>query len=143
MQWGAATGLVALAGLAGCGDDDRWPPGRPRAWLEFAEQQPQSPQRLGFVIRFEDRDGDLGGGRLAVDLGDDRVASDPLAPLFSAQVPPVDLEAEEGRLELVVELTRELRPGERTRIAIELEDEAGNRSNRPWVELEARGSGGG
>lgn len=141
-MWSRAwlAGMVTAAACAPGPED--WPSGRPRiVELRFVEQRPQDALTLVFQVEFEDDNGDLGGGRLRLSVQDFMQDAIPLAEVFRAQIPPLDLDATEGQFEIFVQLQSDVADGARVRVGLELEDASGDRSNRPVVVLEAIGPG--
>lgn len=137
--------LVALGLLAGCGaSKDGWPEGRPQILhLEYLQQSPQDPYALQFSLEFRDTDADLGGGTLHMLLDDEEAAVQPMSELFAAQTPPIEPQAAEGELEVVVRVQSKVAVGEELKIQFRLVDAAGQESNDPWVQVKALAPGGG
>ena len=138
----AASGLV---GLAACGGDDpsHWPAERPRIdSVTYAGQSPSDALGLRFTVTFVDEDGDLGQGNLQLYLGEASAGSIGLPQLFAAQTPPLDAGATEGEFEVLVRLSEAPTSGEKITVAFELEDAAGNRSNKPSLTLATLAPGG-
>lgn len=124
-------------GCSGPGPED-WPAGRPRiVTLAFVEQRPQDPLSLLFRLDFEDSDGDVGLGRLELEVADAPQATLAMQDVFAAQFPPLASTSTLGSFEIYVQIRSEVDPGDRIRVGFLLEDGAGRRSNRPSVVLEA------
>ena len=138
MRVGAA--VFGVCALFGCGGDDpeNWTPGRPRIDAAvFVGQTPAAPLGLQFGLTFVDSDGDLGGGRLDLEVGGQAAGGLALAELFDAQTPAVASDATSGELEVLVRLDEMPAGGAQVRLGFVLEDAAGHRSNQPTVTLEA------
>jgi len=132
----------ALSLLAACGGEgpDNWPGGRPRVdWLRYLQQEPTEPTELQFALAFVDDDADLSGGRVDLFVQDRQTSSLGAQDLFAAQSPPLPDTATSGVLEFVVALDPSVPPGATVRVGVELVDAAGERSNRPSVDLRVIG----
>lgn len=139
VRWGWGIGLSLVAGLAvGCGGDDpdSWPPERPRIdVVTFVGQSPRDPLGLQFSLSFVDGDGDLGGGRLDLSVGEQPAGTIALEALFAAQRPAVAADATAGEVEVLVRLSEAPAASEDVTIGFVLEDAAGHRSNEPKTTL--------
>ncbi len=140
-----AKALAALSlATAACGETgpEDWPEGRPRIdWLRFLQQEPTEPSKLQFALAFVDDDGDLGlaPGQVELHLQERLTATLATDELFSRQVPPLSSDAREGILELSVRIQQTIDPGTVIRVALQVIDAAGRRSNRPYIDLRAVG----
>jgi hypothetical protein len=136
----ARTILPAIATvIAACGASaEDWPEGHPKIDdLRFAQQSPQDPYALEFLIRFSDTDGDTGRGTLHLLLDDEASSELPMGGLFESQSPPLALDLTMGELEVVVRVSTDVDIGAELKFGFFIEDAAGNESNDPWVSLRA------
>ncbi|MBI4817192.1 MAG: hypothetical protein HY791_13095 [Deltaproteobacteria bacterium] len=130
------TAWVVAGACAPSADD--WPAGRPRLdALEYLQQTPGDPSGLEFHFAFVDDDGDLGAGKVVLIVDGDVKADLPMAGVFGAQSPAIDSNATSGEVDIVVHLDSAAEAGQEFEIGFELEDGAGQRSNRPTVTLVA------
>jgi hypothetical protein len=124
--------------IAACGGADDWAEGRPKIdELKFAQQSPQDPYALEFLIQFSDTDGDTGRGKLHLLLDDEESSLLPMDGLFEKQSPPLALDLTSGEIEVVVRVSTDVEVGSELKFGFFIEDAAGNESNDPWVSLRA------
>jgi hypothetical protein len=130
--------VLALVSAACGADPDDWPDGRPRIdRLRFAQQSPQDPYALEFLIQFFDSDGDTGSGRLHLLYDDEESSVLEMDELFDSQTPPLPLESIMGEFEVVVRVSDDVEIGKEMKFGFFIEDAAGQQSNDPWVALRA------
>ncbi|MBN2359281.1 MAG: hypothetical protein JXR83_07490 [Deltaproteobacteria bacterium] len=134
----AAVGWLAL--VAACGP----PPAAGAPWLtdlQYQGQAPKNPLVLLFGFKFEDSEGDIGGGLLRPLVNGRETGDEPLAMMDVMLASGVDLQATSGALRFELEVDMDLDPATRPKagstfdIGIEVVDAAGQVSNHPSVTL--------
>ena len=129
--------IVMMAGACGADPDD-WPDGRPKIdELRFAQQSPQDPYALEFLIQFTDTDGDSGRGNLHLLLDGKESSLLPMQGLFEKQSPPLPLDLTMGEFEVVVRVSTDVDVGDELKFGFFIEDAKGQESNDPWIALKA------
>jgi hypothetical protein len=133
----ASVGLAASVGCGGGGLDD-WEPGRPRIdSVLFLSQAPDQPFSLGFSLHVIDSDGDLGLGTLGLDISGRDVSQLSVDKIYAAQTPTVALNATQAELEIAIDVSKNVAPGDIIDFGFQLTDRLGNVSNHPTIRLKA------
>jgi hypothetical protein len=133
----ASVGLAASVGCGGGGLDD-WEPGRPRIdSVLFLSQAPDQPFSLGFSLHVTDSDGDLGLGTLGLDISGRDVSQLSVDKIYAAQTPTVALNATQAELEIAIDVSKNVAPGDIIDFGFQLTDRLGNVSNHPTIRLKA------
>ena len=117
--------------------EENWPDGRPEILdVNFLDIPSSSSQKLGFLLQFEDTDGDLESGSLMVTVDENIESEIGLRELFAAQRPKLLPTATQGELRFEVSLSGiNLVNGEFIDFEFALCDASGQTSNRTSLRL--------
>jgi hypothetical protein len=131
---------LALAAATACGGPD-FTRGRPKI-VSVSQPLQTEAFALEFTVQFLDVDADLGGGSIHVVIDDQETNMLGLAEVFAAQSPPIANDTAQGQFDIVVRLSPSVRAGDTIKIGFFLLDAKGEKSNVPYVVLQAAMTGG-